>query len=180
MCAFWHVLLFCWSLRSRVLLLLVMPMTCVSFYLTDAQLRCEHSGKRHTHMSEQIFLQCLMQTNTVLVFAWVRSVLCTMIALSARLRLLSVWRSQWTILLYYSQPLELFSQNHFLAQQQQTLFPKAQYNPHISDNFIGICWYFNLKETILEKENLSLVVQLKLQRTKRICFHPCIFGLGQN
>ena len=82
MCAFWHVLLFCWSLRSRVLLLLVMPMTCVSFYLTDAQLRCEHSGKRHTHMSEQIFLQCLMQTNTVLVFAWVRSVLCTMIALS--------------------------------------------------------------------------------------------------
>ena len=92
------VLLFCWSLRSRVLLPLVMPMTCVSFYLTDAQLRCEHSGKRHTHMSEQIFLQCLMQTNTVLVFAWVKSVLCTMIALSARLRLLSVWRSQWTIL----------------------------------------------------------------------------------
>ena len=104
MCAFWHVLLFCWSLRSRVLLLLVMPMTCVSFYLTDAQLRCEHSGKRHTHMSEQIFLQCLMQTNTVLVFAWVKSVLCTMIALSARLRLLSVWKSRWTFVWFFLNP----------------------------------------------------------------------------
>ena len=54
---------------------------CLFLPHTDAQLRCSHSDK-------QIFLQCLIQTNTALVFAWGQK--CTrLIALSARPRLFS-------------------------------------------------------------------------------------------
>ena len=83
---FWHVLLLvitmqCFASRSNAM--------CLFLLHTDAQLRCSHSDK-------QIFLQCLIQTNTALVFASGQK--CTrLIALSARPRLFSGWMSQWTI-----------------------------------------------------------------------------------
>ena len=75
---FWHVLLLvitmqCFASRSNAM--------CLFLLHTDAQLRCSHSDK-------QIFLQCLIQTNTALVFASGQK--CTrLIALSARPRLFS-------------------------------------------------------------------------------------------
>ena len=60
---------FCWSLRCRVLLLVII--LSVSFYLTD-QLRCSHSDIKHTR--NKSFYNVWCKQGAALVFAWGRCV----------------------------------------------------------------------------------------------------------
>ena len=109
---FWRVMTnVCVLARFAVLLVITKPCFASPCNANDMCLFLPHwcpitlwtfRQKAHTHVGTNLFT--MFDANKHCTGFCLGQMCTTMIALSARLRLLSVWRSQWTILLYYSQP----------------------------------------------------------------------------